>query len=118
VAIALGIAAQFTPTEDDWMTEMAKDQAELDKFKAEIVNAAAPAVITFWDQMGGSHFVAYPNGTYIQVPNPMGDDGVLAAHLGHLREMRVVVVDIGQADPYMFGHRVEWSDRPSSTTAF
>lgn len=117
-AQAIARDERFTPAQDDgWVLNMA-DQQALDKYRGEIVNDLKPCAITFYDQIGGSHFVAYPNGTYIQVPNPMGDDGVLAAHLGHLEKMGHKVVDIGAADPFMFGHRIEWSDRPAGTTAY
>jgi hypothetical protein len=104
------------PKVKDWFVANNWDEA-LAELKT-VLDDRAPKVITFYDQMGGSHFVAYPNGTYVQVPNPMGDDGVLAAHLGHLAKMGVTVVDIGASDPFMFGHRVEWSGRPDSTTAY
>lgn len=106
------------PIERDWWSLMAENFEEAKRELVQVMDDHAPKVITFYDQMGGSHFVAYPNGTYVQVPNPMGDDGVLGAHLGHLGKMGVTVVDIGASDPFMFGHRVEWSDRPASTTAY
>jgi hypothetical protein len=116
VEVAAAIAAMFPRI--DWWLLMAENFEEAKAELVQVMNDHAPKVITFYDQVGGSHFVAYPNGTYVQVPNPMGDDGVLAAHLGHLAKMGVTVVDIGASDPFMFGHRAEWSDRPATTTAY
>lgn len=116
VAIAQAIVAQLTNLEEDWLEMVTREEyVEVNK---NLASDLAPKVITFYDQLGGSHFVAYPNGTYTQVPNPMGDDGVLASHLGHLEKMGVKVIDIGKSDPFMFGHRIEWSDRPASTTEY
>jgi len=66
---------------------------------------------------GTSHYYSFGDGTYVQVPDPMGDGGVHDNFRKNLEQAGTELVEWtgpGQplADPFMFGNRIPWSDRP------
>jgi hypothetical protein len=71
---------------------------------------------THWGD-GAFHYYGFGNGTYIQVPDPMGDGGVHTEFRNNLIQAGTEIVEWQGptqplADPFMFGHRIDWSDRP------
>jgi len=66
---------------------------------------------------GAHHYYSFGDGTYVQVPDPMGDGGVHANFRANLEQSGTELVEwqgpgSPLADPYMFGNRIPWSDRP------
>jgi hypothetical protein len=114
VAIARAIVAQLEPTITEEIV-----MATLEDVKnstAEAVKGLKFNLGTFYDRLGGNHYMAYPDGSYMAVPNPTGNDEVWRDHMNYLGQMGVEVVDFGQADPFRFGHEILWSDRPARSS--
>lgn len=82
---------------------------------AEQVKKFHPRAVHWGD--GTNHYYSFGNGTYVQVPDPMGDDGVHQEYRKNLEQAGVELAEwqgagAPLADPFMFGNRIPWSDRP------
>lgn len=117
VAAILGDAAPPEPT--DWWDELSDDEkTQLLADVAQIKDTLArfhPRAVHWGD--GTNHYYSFGDGTYIQVPDPMGDGGVHADFRTNLEQSGVDLVEWAGpgaplADPYRFGNRIPWSDRP------
>jgi len=107
------------PPVTDWWDELSDDEkaqllADVASIKDTLTRFHPKAV--HWGD-GAHHYYSFGDGTYIQVPDPMGDGGVHSDFRGNLEQSGVELVEWagpGQplADPYRFGNRIPWSDRP------
>jgi hypothetical protein len=113
------VAARMAGEPSDWWDELSDDEkAQLLADVAAIKDTLGkfhPKAVHWGD--GAAHYYSFGDGTYIQVPDPMGDGGVHNDFRANLEQAGIELVEYSGAgaplaDPYLFGNRIPWSDRP------
>jgi hypothetical protein len=113
------VAARMAGEPSDWWDELSDDEkAQLLADVAAIKDTLGkfhPKAVHWGD--GAAHYYSFGDGTYIQVPDPMGDGGVHNDFRANLEQAGIELVEYAGAgaplaDPYLFGNRIPWSDRP------
>lgn len=117
--VAASLPGGGVPPVTDWWDELSDEEktqllADVASIK-QTLERFHPRAVHWGD--GAAHYYSFGGGSYIQVPDPMGDGGVHQEFRRNLEQAGVDLVEYDGpgaplADPYVFGNRIPWSDRP------